>query len=403
MHDPNIKLGIKGIGKYLRRVLKLLLVVVLSPIVILVRLLRPVVLIRFGPIRSERIGNFAADPEVYLSECDLGMHGKKAKDIFYYSYPICNQQLKKMWDRILWVCRFARWVDFANRCLPGAEKHVIPFRPYQGHDVYGALKSTRPHLSFSNDEEDTGKNYLRSIGIEEGNSFICFHTRDSAYLESRFPGKDWTYHQYRDSKIEDYLLAAEAMVERGYFMIRMGDRVVSALATKNPRIIDYASQGRTDFLDIYLGSKCRFFLGTSSGLIAVPMVFRKSVACANLISVTGAIYFNHGDLVIPKKLWSKARNRLLTFQEILGSEIKDFGFTSQYKEAEIEVVNNSPEEILALAIELDERIKGAWKETDEDKMLQERFWAIFKQAGLDYQNKPRIGAEFLRHHRALLE
>jgi putative glycosyltransferase (TIGR04372 family) len=42
---------------------------------------------------------------------------------------------------------------------------------------------------------------------------------------------------------------------------------------KNTKIIDYASKYRTDFGDIYLPAKCKFFLGNTAGIYQVSTIF----------------------------------------------------------------------------------------------------------------------------------
>jgi len=41
-------------------------------------------------------------------------------------------------------------------------------------------------------------------------------------------------------------------------------------------IIDYASYNQcTDFIDIYLGAKCQFFISSAMGIDAIPMIVRR--------------------------------------------------------------------------------------------------------------------------------
>ena len=55
--------------------------------------------IRVGFIRSEKLGHFAADIELYLCERDNNKHS--FIDIFYLTRKPCNQQLAIMWARKL--------------------------------------------------------------------------------------------------------------------------------------------------------------------------------------------------------------------------------------------------------------------------------------------------------------
>ncbi len=75
----------------------------------------------------------------------------------------------------------------------------------------------------------------------------------------------------------------------------------------------------------------------------------------------------------------------------------------EYEQAGIEVVDNTQEEIAAVAVEMDERLNGTWLTTEEDEELQSRFWSLFKHSELHGVLLSRIGAEFLRQNRDLLE
>ena len=372
-------------------------------VVLMVRALRPLVVIRFGRLYSTRIGHFAANTELYLCEHDAGMHGRQTLDVFYHASPVCNQQLKKMWDRRLHVSRFARALDRLNRRLPGGENHVIPGPSNQDRDIHGLLARMPVHLSFTPEEERLGHAALRELGISDGAPFVCFHARDSAYLDAVYLGKDLHYHDYRDSNIQNHIPAAEELVRRGYFAVRTGAIVAESLKTTNPMIIDYATEGRTEFLDIFLGAKCHFYVGDPCGFHAIPMIFRRPLVIVNLIPLEYALTWGSNYLFIPKKLWLREERRFLTFREILDSGIGRFLRSEQYEQLGIEVVENTPEEITALAVEMDERLKGTWQTTEEDEGLQRRFWSLFKPGELHGVFLSRIGAEFLRQNRELLD
>jgi hypothetical protein len=50
-----------------------------------------------------------------------------------------------------------------------------------------------------------------------------------------------------------------------------------------------------------------------------------------------------------------------------------------FKNNNIELQENTPEEIRDLVIEMDDRIKDKWHETGEDILLQKSFWYIFEK------------------------
>jgi len=281
----------------------------------------------------------------------------------------------------------------------------MPWRRIQERDIHGLLAQTKPHLSFTPGEEAEGRRLLQELGVPTGVPFVCLCARDSAYDEAtHYP---WDLHglhrsDHLNSDIATHLAAAEELVRRGYVIFRMGAIVHAALQTQNPRIIDYAKIARTDFLDIFLGAHCRFYVGDGCGLAAVPHIFRRPLALVNAIPLEYLWTWNPYDLFIPKKLWLRAERRLLTFREIIESGVGRFQVARLYEEQGIELIENTSDEITALAVEMDERLQGIWRSTEEDEALQRRFWSIFKLGKVPTYIRARVGAEFLRQNQALL-
>ena len=72
----------------------------------------------------------------------------------------------------------------------------------------------------------------------------------------------------------------------------------------------------------------------------------------------------------------------------------------------IEVIKNTPEEILDAVIEMEARLNGTWKTTEEDNELQRRFWSFFKSSphhNPDGKLRGRIGSNFLKQNKILFE
>lgn len=395
-----------GIKTLLQKCLALSMFPVFPFFIMMVRLLRPWLIFRFGPIFSSRVGHFAGNIEVYLCERDAGINvpSRRSVDIFYYYSPISNSQLKRMWDRKLHVSPIDLFLfDRLNRWVPGGRVHSI-LMPHEDRDVHGLMAGTPPHLSFTSAEERIGKDELKMLGIQEEAPFVCFHARDSAYLRKTSSFFDSDYHDYRDSNINHYILAAEQLTKRGYYAVRMGSVVAETLNVTNPKIIDYASQScRSDFMDIYLGAKCAFFISSGTGIDAIPMIFRRLSVFVNLIPLEYGRFWQPGHLFIPKKYWLHSERRFMTFPEILQSGAGRFLSKKQFDQFGIVLIENTPEEIAAVAIEMDERLKGVWQTTAEDEALQRLFWSHFEPSELNGVFCARIGAEFLRQNSHLLK
>ena len=100
----------------------------------------------------------------------------------------------------------------------------------------------------------------------------------------------------------------------------------------------------------------------------------------------------------------------MTFREIFDSGTGQYLSSELFAAMGIELIENTPEEITALAIEMDERLNGTWQTTEEDEELQHSFWEIFPTDAVNDQGRPmhgtiraRIGAHFLRNNRDLLQ
>ncbi len=386
-----------------RKGLMLLEVLLAIPVVLAARLLRRVVRIRFGGLPTTSIGHLAIEMELLLCRRDAGHYGRTI-DLFCCALPVCNQPLKRMWERAVHVSRFGLAAERINRWLPGGQGNRIPFE-WAPSDVHGLLTQQPPHLSFTPAEQRQGWDALRKLGIPEGARFICVMARDPAYYATRPRYRD-VVTGFRNSDIRAYFPAMQRLVERGYLMVRMGAAVSQPLPDR-PGFVDYAATGRTEFLDIFLCAHCHFYLGDSAGLHNVPIIFRRPVAMANTAPFEYSTSWSPRDLFIPKMLWLRVQDRAMTYREILESGAGRYTRPHQYEQLGVETIENTPEEIMALALEMEARCAGTWQTSAEDEALQQRFWDVFRTYTTYYTAGFRthrlIGAEFLRQHQDLLE
>jgi putative glycosyltransferase (TIGR04372 family) len=306
-----------------------------------------------------------------------------------------------MLDRSVRANRFARWPYWINQRIPGGQIHSIP--RITNRDIHDYFSKTPVQLSLSEEDEQKGRSFLEGLGIGVDTPFICFVARDTAFLDTAHPAYDWHYHDYRNSSIRGHLLAVEEMTRRGNFAFRMGSIVAEPLESTNPMIIDFATKCRTEFLDIYLSAKCRFFISTLTGIDAVASVSRRPMAYVNFCPLEDAPTWSQDDLFIPKKHWLIKEGRYMTFREIIESGASRTHTTDDFNRLGISLVDDTPEEIAALVTEMDDRLSGTWVGAPEDDDLQARYWSMFKP---DWHNgvfRAHIGAEFLRQSQDLLD
>ena len=168
-------------------------------------------------------------------------------------------------------------------------------------------------------------------------------------------------------------------------------------------IIDYATKARSDFMDIYLSGTCRFFLGGTGGLNTIPRIFRRPVVTDNLALTAEVCYAMYpNSLFIPKRFWYREKQRFMTFKEFIETCPNGFAGATHFENIGVDLVDNTPEELLDVALEMDERISGTWQSSKEDDELQERCWELLEMPQPNQVYWPRAGAAFLRQNQDLL-
>ena len=160
-------------------------------------------------------------------------------------------------------------------------------------------------------------------------------------------------------------------------------------------------------MDIYLGAKCRFCISTSVGFDEIPIMFRKPIAYTGHVPIAVLETHNKESIILTKHHINKRNQKELTVSEIFSSNVAVSFYTNEFKKNEVELEENSPEEIRDIVIEMDERLNGNWKETKEDLLLQKKFWSIFNnnikklnlEKPLHGKIKSKFGAKFLRENK----
>ena len=376
------------------------------PLVLVLRFLKSYRLIRFGKVGGVVIGNSVFDFEYYLSERELERSNNL--DLFYFSTDrICNSQWEKMVRRNCYVNSAVRFLDVANQLVPGGGRHTVRLvSPKTGsRDVKGVLYRTEPHTLFTTKEDVRGQEFLRSVGMEDGDHFVCLMVRDPSYKAKHqaWIKSDWAYHNYRDVDIDDFCAGALRAARDGAWVFRMGKSVTKPLLVSHSRVIDYAtSVYRSDFLDMWLMANCHYCITTGTGLDDVCVAFRRPLVEVNQLPI-GLGRCNQAFTVdLFKYLRWKTSKRFLSLKEVISTGAITFLRSEEYDHLGIEVVDNSPAEIVDAIDEMEGRLAGTWKESTQDAELQERFWCMFKVAAHFKQRfgwihpHSRISAAFLR-------
>lgn len=172
----------------------------------------------------------------------------------------------------------------------------------------------------------------------------------------------------------------------------MGEYVNKELIIKgNNKFIDYSTKYRSDFLDIFLAYKCNFCITTGTGWDCVPaFTFRKPVIWTNYTPVGNLLTYSKNFLFSIKIHYDLTKKKKLSLKEISESLASYSMYTKLYESSNIELIENNPEELKDLTIEMIDRLEGNLIYSEEDEKLQKIFWSKYIECFTLKNLKPEI-------------
>ncbi|WP_432738066.1 TIGR04372 family glycosyltransferase [Maridesulfovibrio sp. FT414] len=374
----------------------------LGIIAIAIKAFRPLITIRVGEIYSSRLGHLAMECEIYLSERDTGRY-RNCLDLFYFKDGrVANKTLADLYCRQMKISpKYSLILDAIRRNnLTNNHEIILNTRRVASvRDVECVMQLTDNHLEFNNAERAKGLAGVTDLGLSSVKPHVCLFGRDPAYLGTKNPEHhDADMQEVRDMNINNLKPCAEFLLDEGYNVLRMGCEVKAPLEIMRDGFMDYSTSGkRSDFMDVYLTATCKFFVGIQSGLMHVPMVFRIPCVSVNVVRLEIIHFCSPEDLAIFKLLWSKSKKRILTVKEQLESGISRWR-VEQFANSDIEVIDNTEDEILEATKEMHARVNGKWTTNEEDMELQKRFHSLFKPSYLNTKFVTPVSTYFLRKH-----
>ena len=330
--------------------------------------------IRFCMLPSERIGELVTRLEIYLCEKKLNINRKKTIDIFFFNDVLSNltycNLVKPKINLVSNLIAFPiyKFIILISKKIHYFNKFVFTVK-YE--DDHFSMMQTDNNIKFNRDQLIKGEEFLKSIGINDKDKIVCLLVRDSTYLKKKFPGVNQDRTNYRNCNFENFIPAIDKLTELGYYVFRMGEVVEKEYKLNNSKFIDYTTNFRTDFLDIYLAYRCTFAISTSSGWDNVPaFVFRKPVVLTNN-APTGFMLSYSDDLIYSMKIHKdKKTNKFLSLNEINDLGLSHAYNTKEFVDANIELLDNSSSEIVNMVNEMLELIE------DKERFKKKNFFNI---------------------------
>ncbi len=188
------------------------------------------------------------------------------------------------------------------------------------------------------------------MGIPQNVWFVGLHVRERGFYNDK---KEYTC---RNATIANYLPMIRAITACGGWVVRLGDKSMTPLPPLE-QVIDYPhTRFKSDLMDMYLLSECRFYVGMSSGILDTAFLFQRPMLITNMTNMTFVYPRRPEDRGLPKHIYSKSQKRFLSLREILDAPWEAQHFHTLG--ADFEMFENTSEELREAVVEFMDGLKG---------------------------------------------
>jgi len=226
-------------------------------------------------------------------------------------------------------------------------------------------------VQTSNEYKDEFYSRMQAFGIAKNEPFISIHIRDNDRKDDP-----------RNVTVAHYVPAIEALLNRGYKVVRFGLGKMTKLP-EFPGLVDLnLNKFENRFLHIGLMSECRLFVVTNSGPSAVAWTLGTPTLVTNSNNPCLHVDFRT-NFMIPKKFYSLDSKRFLNLRTLHTSQ---FGYSmlspsSLLKDHRIEIVENSPDEIRDACLEVISAIEN------NDFICIPELQSLYQNVGAKHKSK----------------
>lgn len=348
--------------------MKKIIKIILGNIILLIcKIFSKIFDFQFCHLFTSRIGHQTINFDIALLSVKkntfiLCSHDKKIANNFILSF--FKKQKNVFFSQIFQYCH--RLIS----CVDENSKFIISWPQYQPKFSFHLQSNSKINFPFYSKEKIN--NILSKYNLKK--NFVGLFSRNSLYVaKNKLPDKN--FHDYRDFDFEDFKLAIEYL-KKDNSIVKLGatyfeEKNFEFSKTKIFTSMDFNSNEEVDYL---LNTYSRYNVMGDSGITTISSISRKKIVYVNLIplNLDHLSYCSPGSIILPKKIFDMKKSRFLTFSENLKINFDIHHEADPYKKNNLKVVNNSPEDILKVIIEMEEKIKG--KNIEEEGKLNDLFW-----------------------------
>jgi putative glycosyltransferase (TIGR04372 family) len=353
-------------------------------------------LVKIGFLYRERLGHLALNTDLYLRRRYLGLIPSNETHIFLVYRP-ANKQLVRMFSRRMTIVNSEFVAKLLSPISLFRSRFWIPL-PFFGNE-YPEFNAAPPQISFTEDEIERGRALLTKIGLGQDDWYACIFARDHKYYKAFSPNTDVTFSDHRNADIDTYALAIREILKAGGWVIRMGSCVEKPLAFRHPRVIDYATNWRDDFADVFITAHARFYVGTTSGASDLSVLFDVPFVGVNYVPV-GCAPIGKASIYIPKRIIHAADGRQVSMREqylaFPGNQVSAAVVPERVLAERGWIFrDNTAEEIRDVVVELMQRLDNCYVESEACRSARASYDRVLPKENFHRPNKSPIGQVML--------
>jgi len=281
-----------------------------------------------------------------------------------FSYIVFPRYIKPV---ILYFIRLLETIRIA---------YLIPWEKIHQRDHIASIL-LKPYVLSIADSKNFQKLTHKYLIVDK--KYVSMHNRDSKYLTT-LGLLDGNYHDYRDFCFNDLSELSKFLSSENVISVRHGAIQERPNSLTFP--LDFVDltmiERRSSCEDVLLIANCLFFIGTCTGFSHLPWLFRKPQLLINYIPfrLDEVCIWTKGSLILPKLIKEISSSRYLSFREILSLDYNIHEVTCPFKKKGLEVIDNSPEDILEAGKQMYLMCIDSYYRTPYFSHLQSQFWLL---------------------------
>ena len=242
---------------------------------------------------------------------------------------------------------------------PKAIHSAIRYHDFSTIDHTDLLNcGSRVDLHIPKSHEHVLEKNLSQLGVSAHDWFVCVHAREHGWHKEiakteYSPNYSFKQEDHRNVDIRDYFPAIDYIRSKGGMVVRIGDP-----SMKRVRGIDgFVDYPLTKFwslpMDLFIISRCRFFLGCCSGANLFPASFGKPALLVNYPPPIHTIKFPYSSTLFLLKHMIEIKNgRMLSLREMFEGMHCVINDPIKFESIGLKWESNLPEDILEATKEM---------------------------------------------------